>query len=138
MSTNPFLQSNRSDRIDRIELIGSNWSDRINRIESKMTNDVTYMDGRCLYGQIHTFQKCIQNRPSTLRSREKQLFVFWPLIKSICHFWVLFDHFFRVLELQNIYGTYVDSVITGNNSEIPVLSVIYVIFTTGVSVKDLR
>ena len=43
--------------------------------------------------KIHTLQKCIQNRPSTLRGQDKQLFVFWPLIKTgICHFWVLFDH----------------------------------------------
>ena len=28
--------------------------------------------------KIHTFQKHIQNHPNMLRSREKQLFVFWP------------------------------------------------------------
>ena len=28
------------------------------------------------YGQIHTFKKCIQNLPSTLRGRDKWLFVF--------------------------------------------------------------
>ena len=31
-------------------------------------------------GQIHKFQKCIQNRPSTLRGQDKQLFLFFEWV----------------------------------------------------------
>ena len=41
--------------------------------------DVAYTDVAYIsVYKIYTFQKCIQNRPSTLRGQDKQLFVFWP------------------------------------------------------------
>ena len=49
-------------------------------------------------GQIHTFQKCIQNRPSTLRGWDKQLFLFWPL--SVYDGRPIYDEFSTFLEMS--------------------------------------
>ena len=58
-------------------------------------------------GQIHTFQKCIQNRPRMIRSQEKQLFEFWVCF-GLISFWRRpsifknFDYFLHFWQLPKI------------------------------------
>ena len=52
-----------------------------------------------IFGQLHTCQKHTQNRPRTLRSRDKWLFVFWPMT-----FYSIIPLVSVITKITNIFG----------------------------------
>ena len=69
----------RSNYIPEFSTYVKNILSKIDSLRRKSSQTL-----RVYIGQIHTFQKCIQNCLSTLRGRDKQLFVFWQNNSELC------------------------------------------------------